>query len=147
MQQLDLRAETTRVNEAPERRPRLSGAASKAFWRSRTARALPTDGRKTRMTRLKTACVSKRGSCHKITAHAVSPRPAAPGAFAYVPLLAAKVVNETEDDDGTLKLILYGNPTRPGYCRLIGRQVRKGRGAGGGREGTRPMQAPAASKH
>eukprot|EP00752_Nemacystus_decipiens_P010518 g9366.t1 len=33
------------------------------------------------------------------------------------------VVNETEDADGVLKLVLYGNPTRPGYCRIIGRQV------------------------
>eukprot|EP00903_Cladosiphon_okamuranus_P022582 g20777.t1 len=33
------------------------------------------------------------------------------------------VVNETEDADGSVKLVLYACPTRPGYHRLIGRQV------------------------
>ncbi|CAN0392599.1 unnamed protein product [Pylaiella littoralis] len=38
----------------------------------------------------------------------------------YPPCL---VVTQTEDASGTLKLILYGTPTRPGFCRLIGRQA------------------------
>lgn len=59
------------------------------------------------------------------------PRPPRPGG-AFSPtaargVLFVKVINETEDADGCLKLLLYGNPTRPGYCRIIGRQVRRGR--------------------